>query len=198
MEDVEIIFDVSELGEFKDQFPLEELSEKIIGEILHNTVDVAKEKLMFDGLLSKYVHYSKPYRLEINDYEKEFLYDYETKSLILSIKVKDKDGLNTPKLIQHKKCWIIVDVIFGGINIHLCNDLEEYCRTYSKLFSGEYNYAYLCTLDHNLEIIDWHNFWDGHDKENTELIEKARKLVLKKYKKQFVKTYGELYTYMEN
>jgi len=95
-----------------------------------------------------------------------------------------------PKLIKENRAWFLVGTgpHSEHLDVEIVNDMDEYSRTYSRLFGNDHDFAYLCTLDETLEIIDWHTFYDINNVTTMEFLEQAKKDILKKYKKWMKKT----------
>ena len=179
MSEIHIEYDASELKDYTNIFPEDSISDQICKEILFLPFEEVKEKFLFGTILSKVNHYSKPYRIEFIDIK--FI---DNRNVNIYLKVKNTEGLGLPKIIPHKKSWFIIGTgpNSKSFDIEMVDNMEEYSHAYERLFSGEYDFAYFCTLDENLEIIDWHTFYDYFDPINKESVIEVRKTILKKYK----------------
>jgi hypothetical protein len=95
-----------------------------------------------------------------------------------------------PKLIPDKRAWFIVGTGPHSkfMDVEMVNDMEDYSREYNRLFGNEHSFAYFCTLNERLEVIDWHCFYDYNDEENMKYLEEAKKDIIKIYKKWMKKT----------
>jgi hypothetical protein len=185
--DLVIDYDLAELKGLN--FPKDTLTEKITEKILFMTPEEAREELKWNRVLEKIVPYSKPYRLQMEGLE------IVDEKIVLFIKVKDRDGVNTPRLIPYKKAWFLIGTgpHSKGVDVEMVNDRGEYVSVYNRLFGEEHSFAYFCTLDETLEIIDWHSFYDFYDEENKKYLEQAKKEILKKYSKWMKKTGPDSY-----
>ena len=178
MSDFVVEYDLDELGEYSKSFPKDVVTRDIMERLLFMTPEEARGELKIFRILDKIVPYDKSYRLEYIDLEV-----IPNSTIVLYVKVKDKNGLTVPKLIPYGKVWFLVGTgpCSKFFDIELCLDMDDYCSAYKRLFDGEYDFAYFCTMNQNLEIIDWHTFYDYYDKHNQQILEEVRKIIAKKY-----------------
>jgi hypothetical protein len=187
MSDLIIGYNITELKYV--EFPESIITEKLLERLVFNTIEEVRQEIHFNNVLNKIMHYTDPYRLECESIQ------MEGDDISIHIKVKDIHGASAPRLIPYKRGWFIVGTgpHSKEMDVEMVNDIEEYVSMFKRLFSGEHSFAYFCTLNENLEIIDWHSFYDFYDEENKNYVENAKKEILNKYSKYMKKVGDSFY-----
>ena len=176
-----IDYDFSEFGDKLKMldFPKETIYNDILKRLIFMTPDEARDEILYNHLLLDITGFTKPYSLEAEGLE------MVDEKIVLFLKVKDTDGMNVPKLIPWNGAWFLIGTGPHSemFDIEMCFNMEEYSYAYRKLFGNEHSFAYFCTLDQDLEVIDWHTFYDYNDENNRELVNDVRTRILHEYKK---------------
>jgi len=170
MANLNVNYDVNELGEFSNEFNPEVINEILIKKLLFKQVDDIKESFKFREI--NIDDYKKPYRIEFVDVKMD-----ENHNTILNLKVKDRAGRTCPRLVPYKKKWFVCGNGPVKFKISECESLEDIARVFERNYSGEYDFAYMCVIDHNLEVVDWNSFYDWYGSQE-QLIEIKKEISL--------------------
>jgi len=176
-----VSYDTNELQNV--EFPHHAITEKLTERFIFMRIEDVREEVNYNNVLSKIISYTDPYQLISESIE------MEGEDISMHIKVKDIQGMSIPRLIPYKRAWFIVGTgpHSKNMDIEMVNDMDEYARSYRNHFKGEFDFAYFCTLNEKLEIIDWHGFYDFYDEKNKKYVETARKEIIRRYPKYMKK-----------
>jgi len=174
MENICIKHNVSELGEYKDEFNskiIEEVNNILSEQLMGKTFDQAKEMFHYKEIdLNSDIY--EPYRIEFVDIEMD-----EDRNTTINLKVKDIVGRNSPRLIPYGKIWYVCGLRGYDDKYHIdkCESLEDIAVIFENHYSDEFGFRYICVIDHNLEIVDWNSFYNWND--NQEMIDEIKSQV---------------------
>ena len=171
MNNLNIKFDVNELGEYGKDFDPTEIINTLSEQIMFKDIEKIREDFKFEKI--KLNDYKDPYRVEFKNIEID-----ENKDTILNLKVKDQNGRTCPRLVPYGEGWFVCG---NGpkIDIDICDSLESISNVFSNKYSGEYDFAYMCVIDENLEVVDWNSFYDFY--ENQDCIKEFKEKIIKKF-----------------
>ena len=175
MTNIQMNYDVSELKEYSNEFNPKVINEMISKEILFRDIKEIEKDFKFKQI--KMNDYTKPYMVEFVDINMD-----NDRNTILNLKVKDSAGRTCPKLVPYNKNWYVCGNSIKEFDISECDSLESISRVFENKYSGEFDFAYICVIDHNLEVVDWNYFYDWYD--NQEYISKLKNEISSNYLKQ--------------